>query len=132
MAIYEYAARCLRVVDGDTVDLEVDLGFGMRSIQRFRLMGIDTPELRGGTPESKEKAKEAKARVEQLLIHEVNPQWGDFPILVHTEKADSFGRYLANVLVFVDFSNENPHNPQHWTSVSGILLEEGLAVRYEK
>lgn len=45
--IYDYTAKCVRVVDGDTVDLEVDLGFGVTFTDRFRLFGIDAPEIRG-------------------------------------------------------------------------------------
>ena len=44
MAIYEYRAKCIRVIDGDTVHLEVDLGFRMSCHHHFRLLGIDTPE----------------------------------------------------------------------------------------
>ncbi|GAG20500.1 unnamed protein product, partial [marine sediment metagenome] len=46
--MYTYRAKLDRVVDGDTVDLFVDLGFNICIKDRFRLLGIDTPELRGG------------------------------------------------------------------------------------
>jgi len=44
---YEYNATLRRIVDGDTLDLDVDLGFDFRAITRFRLLGVDTPEVVG-------------------------------------------------------------------------------------
>ena len=61
---FSYKATVLRVVDGDTVDAEIDLGFRMKTTQRLRLKGIDTPELRGGTDEAQAKGQLAKSVVE--------------------------------------------------------------------
>jgi micrococcal nuclease len=88
--MYQYKAALRRVVDGDTVDLDIDLGFYMTAALRFRILGVDTPELRGGTDESKAKAKLAKA----FVIAELD---GAESIMATTEKADSFGRWLASV-----------------------------------
>jgi len=44
--MYRYQAKLIRVVDGDTVDAEIDLGFNIYIRERIRLMGIDTPETR--------------------------------------------------------------------------------------
>lgn len=120
MAIYEYAARCIGITDRCYLRLELDLGFDIRVTKLIRLAGI--------TIQNSDAARE---RLIGLLIEEVNKEWGKLPLLVHTEGKDELGRYSARVLTFVDFSNENPHNPQHWTSVNGILLEEGLAVLSE-
>lgn len=129
MAIYEYRAKCVRVIDGDTVDLDVDLGFYMRVHRRFRLLGINTPELRGGTDETKAAAQAAKQRVKELLF--AVPEDNNFPVdlLIHTEKADSFGRWLAAVMVFRD---GNAEHPPAWISIGDILIEEGLGVPYKK
>ena len=93
--MYTYKATLRRVVDGDTVDLDVDLGFYMTAALRFRVLGVDTPELRGGTDETKAKAREAKAFVEAELSKATR-------IYIATEKADSFGRWLAWVNYWVD------------------------------
>jgi micrococcal nuclease len=87
---YRYRAELIRVVDGDTVDLKVDLGFYLSAALRFRVLGLDTPELRGGTPETKAKARRAKEFVLDLLSSAA-------AIYIKTEKADSFGRWLAEV-----------------------------------
>ena len=104
-----------RVVDGDTVDLVIDLGFSIFTKQRIRLAGIDTPEFRGGTAESKIKAQIAATRLEELL--------GSGEVFIRTEqdKKGSFGRYLGYLIVVkqgIDFE------------VNQILLEEGLAEKY--
>jgi endonuclease YncB( thermonuclease family) len=110
-------------VDGDTVHLEVDMGFRNTCQHYFRVLGIDTPELRGGTAEQKEAANEAKFRAEVLLTGR-DPDYGfgqtEWPLTIRTEKADSFGRYLADI--FIDDE----------VSLSQILLEEGHAVPYGK
>lgn len=121
MAIYEYAARCIGISGRCYLELEIDLGFDTRVCKLIKLAGIEIQHF-----------EDTQARLHKLLIEEVNKEWGKLPLLVHTEDKDEHGRYSARVLTFVDFSNENPHNPQHWTSVNGILLEEGLAVPLEK
>ena len=127
MAIYEYRAKCLRVIDGDTVHLEVDLGFRMSTEHHFRLLGIDTPELRGGTVESKNKAQQAKRRVKELLFVDPDECTTSFDLLIHTEKADSFGRWLAKVMVFTDLEPV-----AQWVDISDILIKEGHGVPYAK
>jgi len=103
--MYEYNAIVVRVVDGDTVDLIVDLGFRMTTIQRFRLLGIDTPE-RG-----KPGFTEATNRMKELLA----PGYGK----IVTTKADSFGRWL--VTIWVKGMEE---------SVNQKMLDDGFAVLY--
>lgn len=88
--MYQYEATLRKVVDGDTVDLDVDLGFYMTAALRFRVLGVNTPELRGGTDETKAKAREAKAFVESELAKAQT-------IFISTMKADSFGRWLADI-----------------------------------
>lgn len=117
--MYEYRARLSRVIDGDTVDLQVDLGFHMKADLRFRVLGINTPELRGGTVDSRMVAQAAKARVRELLTCDGL----DWPLQIKTTKSDSFGRWLAEIWF--------PH-PDGLASLAAVLLEEGLAVPYEK
>lgn len=118
MAIYEFAAKCIRVVDGNTVDLLLDLGFKVTTVQRFRLGGINTDA----------NTQKAKARIQSLLIDDVNQQWGEYPLLVHPEKTGS-REYSASVLVFMEFvESVDGSHPQQWASINGILLKDGLAV----
>lgn len=66
--MYEYRARINRVVDGDTVDVDIELGFGVvLSDERVRIMGIDTPESRTSDKVEKLFGKAAKAHLQSLL-----------------------------------------------------------------
>ena len=66
--MYEYRAKILRVVDGDTVDVDIDLGFGIvLANERVRIMGIDTPESRTSDKTEKVFGLAAKARLKDLL-----------------------------------------------------------------
>ena len=65
--MYEYSTTVDRVVDGDTVDIWIDLGFDVRIFERVRLAGIDTPESRTRDAREKKFGKMATARVEELL-----------------------------------------------------------------
>ncbi len=119
---YTYRAAMVRVVDGDTVDLQIDLGFYMKADLRFRIAGIDTPELRGGTPETKAAARDAKRRVMELL--EPNAYDDTYPLIIHTKKADSFGRWLATV--------QYPGPDGQLFSLGATLIAEGHAVEYKR
>ena len=104
---YRYTARVLRWVDGDTVDLRVDVGFFLRLEDRFRLYGIDTPER--GQPGY----KEATAMADTLAP-------ADTVVLIRTYKPyrDKYGRWLAEVFVGD-------------TSVNEQLLIQGMAKAYD-
>ena len=66
--MYEYRATIVKVIDGDTVDVDIDLGFGIvLSDERVRIMGIDTPESRTRDKVEKKFGLAAKARLKQLL-----------------------------------------------------------------
>ena len=65
--MYEYEVIIDRVVDGDTVDVWIDLGFDIRIFERVRMAGIDTPESRTRDLREKKFGKMATARVEELL-----------------------------------------------------------------
>lgn len=122
-------AQCLYVVDGDTVDLFVDKGHREYALYRFRLLGIDTPELRGknADPVAGKAAKEAV--IELLRAPSRDDRWHvdleTWPVLVQTQKpkSDSFGRWLADLWVKDDEGNE--------IHVNGELLEQGFAVPYD-
>lgn len=115
--MYEYKATILRIVDGDTVDVDLDLGFGiwLRN-ERVRIMGIDTPESRTSDEVEKLFGIAAKNRLKELL--------GEKAVLktqVDKSGADmkgKFGRILGDFI-----SNDG-------RMVSDILIEEGHCVAY--
>jgi micrococcal nuclease len=114
--MFEYRAKVLRVVDGDTFEAVVDLGFdqflGNESQKRppkFRMAGIDAPEKRG---ESRTAGLASMNRLKELI----EGKW----VVIRTEKSpehEKYGRWLATV--FVNDINVNE-----------LLLEEGLAVKF--
>ena len=68
--MYTYKAKLVRVIDGDTIDAEIDLGFNVLIRQRIRLYGIDTPEARTRDLVEKEKGLAAKQRLTEILPKE--------------------------------------------------------------
>jgi len=102
--MWDYRARCLNVIDGDTIDVKVDVGFRMRRTIRLRLLGVDTHETYG-TDEESEEYQRGKREAEfvrdwmpgvdgETTGSEASESW---PIIVRTEKKGAFGRYLAEV-----------------------------------
>jgi micrococcal nuclease len=87
--LHHYRATLERIIDGDTIDVLLDLGFKVFTLQRLRLLGIDTPER--GQPGFHEATHE--------LAELLNPTGRQQPLIVHTIKRDSFGRWLATVWV---------------------------------
>mgnify|MGYP006232007233 CR=1 FL=1 len=91
--MYEYKAIVIKVIDGDTVDVDLDLGFDvMLKKERVRIMGIDTPESRTRDKEEKKFGLASKARLKELL--------GKDTVLV-CQKYDAkgkFGRILGDFL----------------------------------
>lgn len=85
--MYSYKALWVRVVDGDTVILNVDLGFNTFHKGAFRLLNVNAPELKGGNHVLGEAAKEF---LEAKLL-----QAGD--LRVETQKPDKYGRWLAKI-----------------------------------
>ena len=114
--MYTYKAKLMRVVDGDTVDAEIDLGFGVFMKQRIRLYGINTPESRTRDLEEKEKGLKAKARVEELLA------LTEGKFFLYSKGVDKYGRCLGDVRI-----EPNIHNH---INLSEKLLAENLAVPY--
>ena len=98
--MYEYAAKLVRVVDGDTVLLDLDLGFHEWRIgQSYRLLRINAPEM--NTVEG----KAAKAALEKFLEGKV--------LVAATQKSDNFGRYLTEL-------RANTDNVSDWLVSSGL------------
>ena len=84
--MYEYAATVTNVVDGDTVDAELELGFYATIKLRFRLLGVNCPEVHGP---SRPKGLEAAAYTRSQLLGKA--------VVIRTRKADDFGRWLGAI-----------------------------------
>jgi micrococcal nuclease len=89
--IWAYRARAILVVDGDTLDVVIDAGFKSQRVERLRLLGVNTPEMKG---ETRPLGIAARAYAEQWIRDAGS---GDWPLVVRTAKSDAFGRYLAVV-----------------------------------
>ena len=94
--MYEYRCKVLRVVDGDTVDVDIDLGFGVwMHKERIRLHGIDTPESRTRDLEEKKYGLLAKQMIKNFM------PVGSMQTLVTTkDKAGKFGRILGKFVIY--------------------------------
>ena len=91
VSVYEYSCKIVRVVDGDTVDVDIDLGFGVwMHKERVRLHGIDTPESRTRDLEEKKYGLLAK---EQILFF--LPEGSMQTLVTVKDKAGKFGRILG-------------------------------------
>ena len=112
-----FRAKCLRVIDGDTVELLVDLGFHSHKVDRFRLSKIDAPELRG---DNKEKGALAKTYLESLILN--RPEEWPLKILVEKDH-DSFGRWLGELFIWISDDAISKE-----VSVNKQLVESGHAV----
>jgi micrococcal nuclease len=119
----EFRARCLNVVDGDTVDLYVDIGFHVTFTGRFRILGVNTPEMNSKVPEERLIAAIAKKATSDWLKPDLNNK--EWTLLVKTKKdPDNFGRWLASVSFF-DASGTK-------MDLATQLLVGELAVPYKK
>lgn len=115
--MYEYRCKLRKVVDGDTVDVDIDLGFGVwLNDQRIRLYGVDTPESRTRDLEEKKYGLAAKAYVEKFL----DDEW----LVLKTETYDAsgkFGRILGSLYRTTNYADQ---------SVNEYLIEKYHAVPY--
>ena len=117
----EYDVRVIKVVDGDTVDVDINLGFGVTlTDERVRIMGIDTPESRTSDKVEDLFGEAAKARLKELMKH------GGKLITTEDKHGEDmkgkFGRILG------DFYVERYEGKKE--RVTDILIEEGHAVAY--
>ena len=135
MDFREYECELIRVVDGDTIDCWIDLGFKVKWKARVRYMGLDTWESRTRDLEEKAKGLVAKARNNELL------EQGVFKL--RSFGTGKYGRVLGEIFVSPDFVGDHIQecisNPESaidlssdgWVSVNDILMEEGHAYKYD-
>lgn len=90
--IWAYRAQLVRVIDGDTLDVVIDQGLHTHRTERLRLLGVNTPEMKGATRPA---GLAAAAFVTDWLARV--PFDDDWPLIVRTERGDAFGRWLARV-----------------------------------
>lgn len=114
LELYNYRGKITRVIDGDTVQVAVDVGLDIQlNNQILRLKGINAPEMRG---ESRESAIASRNYLSSLVL--------DKDVIISTYKSrnkDKYGRYIAEVWL-LDRGDK---------SVNQMLLDAGFAVKYE-
>lgn len=114
-----YGAKVLKVIDGDTVDLSIDLGFKIHHEIRVRLFGVNTPESRTKDLQEKALGLKAKQFTQDWLT---NHQW----VFVNTipDKDDKYGRILAKI-----YSSENINDPKT-ACLNTDIIQSGYAREY--
>ncbi len=112
--MFTYNAKLLKVVDGDTVDLRVDLGFNVFTEQRFRLKGINCPELHSKDAEEKKRGAAARDYLTSLISGE-----GQLVVTTFLDKQEKYGRFLA------ELSNASGED------VNEEMVKAGHAVPYD-
>jgi micrococcal nuclease len=113
--MYQYFVKnVLKVVDGDTIDVEIDLGFDLTKKERVRLGGIDTPESRTRDLDEKKLGLQAKDYLKSLIMNADK-------LIVRTEKDGKFGRMIGYLYM----------NPDATVSLNQMLIDEGFAWMYD-
>ena len=115
--MYEYRCKVVHIVDGDTVDVDIDLGFGVwMKKQRIRLYGIDTPESRTRDLEEKKYGLAAKEFLTGMLDDEAG-----IILKTYKDKEGKFGRILGELWRTTDYADQ---------SINEYMIEKHHAVRY--
>jgi len=113
--MYTYFVKSVdRIVDGDTIDISIDLGFDLTKKERVRLAGIDTPEKRTKNEKEKEMGYQATEFLEMHLMEATK-------LTVKTEKDGKFGRMLG----WLYKSDEDT------MSINQIMIDKGYAWAYD-
>jgi micrococcal nuclease len=110
--MYEYNCEVKRIVDGDTVDVVIDLGFDIHYSSRVRLYGIDTPESRTRNKDEKVRGLMSKKYLTDALSK------GQVVIKTHKDKKGKFGRVLGEMYV----AEKN---------INLMMVDDHLAVKYK-
>ena len=111
---YKYRAKIVKVIDGDTVDAVIDLGFRVQTTQRLRLYGINTPEIHTKDEEERKAGIAAKQFVYNKVMHA-----DAVYITTEKDKQGKYGRYLATI-EYLDIS-------YGWTNLNQELIDGGYA-----
>jgi len=115
--MYEYRVKVVKIVDGDTVDVDIDLGFGVwLKKERIRMFGIDTPESRTRDLDEKKYGLMAKEYITRLLDDE-----GGIVLKTHKDAEGKYGRILGELWRTTDFAD---------TSINDLMIKNHHAVSY--
>jgi micrococcal nuclease len=130
--MYEYFVEVKKVVDGDTIDVVVDLGFGVLKKERVRLVGVNAPETNSKNPKEREAGLATKMFVaKQLGLPPAESRFAK--VKIQSEKpdpADKYGRYLARVL-FSYGDQLKSDSSEVWICLNDLLVTEKLAAKYD-
>jgi micrococcal nuclease len=110
--MYEYSSSLIKIVDGDTVDVLIDLGFNTTKKERVRLLGIDTPESATKDLVEKKLGLEAKEYISNWFAKNT-------PFKLQTTKDDKYGRILG---VFTGLDGK---------TLNKLLVDQGYAWAYD-
>ena len=117
--MYEYKCKIVKIIDGDTVDVDIDLGFGVwLHKERIRLYGIDTPESRTRDLEEKKFGLKAKELVETFM-----PVGSIQTLITEKDKSGKFGRILGK------FRVHEPHLDRY-IILNNFMVDNHYAVEY--
>lgn len=105
--MYTYKGKIIKIIDGDTIDVEFDVGFHLKATHRCRLYGIDTPE----------KKEENWAKAKECLTKITNECGPDF--IFKTYKSDSFGRWLIEIFT----TEKDPISINEWMLLNGFAVK---------
>ena len=118
--MYEYKISVVKVIDGDTIDAEINLGFDVKVKKRIRFIGINTPESWTRDLEEKARGLAAKDRVKALLE-------GSNNIHLTSHGVGKFGRCLGEIMIDMIDGKES----LTLISINELLIKEGHAVNYD-
>ena len=111
--MHEYKTKIRRIVDGDTVDVDIDLGFGMiLSKQRIRLYGIDTPESR-----TRDKEEKFYGKLAAQFLKDQCKKGSCITLRTHLDKKGKYGRILGEIIV-------------DGVNINQLMIAEHMAVEY--
>lgn len=118
--LYHYKAHVTKVYDGDTVTADIDLGFNMvMRKQKLRLLGIDTPEIRG---EERPEGLVSRDRLSELILNT------DVHIVTHKDSKGKYGRWLVTIYARL---HDLDKDETSWINCNALLLNENLAKVYK-
>lgn len=115
--MHEYRCKIVKIIDGDTVDVDIDLGFGVwLHKERIRMYGIDTPESRTRDLEEKKYGLAAKEFLTNMLDDD-----GGIVLKTHKDGKGKFGRILGELWRTTNYADQ---------SINEYMIEKHHAVRY--
>lgn len=136
--MYEYSATLVRVVDGDTLDAIIDLGFGVQVKKRIRLHGINAPESRTRDLEEKKRGKAATQYVQSWFREHGGDNLRGAEFVLLSKELGKFGRVLGIVLcdhrtrtpTYIDIRDKWKRTPT-CHNLNEDLVRDGHAVEYD-